>query len=374
LKRPALLNLFWPQPLHINARERIRASAGVALGVAITALLSLYFANGDVSHPWLVAPIGASAVLIFAVPSSPLAQPWGVLGGNTLSVLIGALCAAWISHPILACTVAVTMAVVVMLTLRCLHPPGGAAALLAALSGVDYHFALFPVLTNCAILVVIGIAYNSLTGRRYPHRPATPQPAADAHRRLTRADLDAALDHYNQVVDVNRDELDVLLQHAQAASYQRRFGDLRCADIMTRDVVTAEFGTLLEHAWKTMLSRRIKALPVIDRGRHVVGIVTSTDFMRLAGLDTPRGIRHRVTRIIKPSGRVHSDQPEVVGQIMTRPVNTLHTDRPLSELVPLFSQGGHHHIPIVDDTGKLAGIITQTDLVKALYGATTGHD
>ena len=43
--------------------------------------------------------------------------------------------------------------------------------------------------------------------------------------------------------------------------------------------------------------------------------------------------------------------------------------RPVIELVPMFSRGGHHHVPVLDDDGHLAGIITQTDLVRALYRA-----
>ncbi|MDQ2149912.1 HPP family protein [Alcaligenaceae bacterium C4P045] len=372
LKLSTFIGALWPQPLHVNGRERFRAALGAAIGIALTAWLCLWFVGSDATSPWLVAPIGASAVLIFAVPSSPLAQPWAVIGGNTLSALIGASCAVLIPDPAWAGAAAVGVAIGVMFALRCLHPPGGAAALLAAMAGVDLHFVLFPVLANCVLIVAAGMLYNAMTGRRYPHVAAPPRsaPGTEQNTRFTTADLNAALEHYNQVVDVNRDELETLLRHAEAAAFQRKFGDLRCADIMARDVQTANFGTPLDQAWSVMQKRRIKALPVVDRVGRIVGIVTVADFMRHAGMDKPRGIHGRLRRLVTPSGRVHSEKPEVIGQIMTTHVRKLTVDRHLTELVPLFADGGHHHIPIVDHDDKLAGIITQTDLVKALYGAT----
>jgi CBS domain-containing membrane protein len=66
---------------------------------------------------------------------------------------------------------------------------------------------------------------------------------------------------------------------------------------------------------------------------------------------------------------VMSSKPEVVGQIMTRQVRVASEERPMVELVPLFSEGGHHHIPIIDGERRLTGMITQSDFVRALYRA-----
>ena len=97
---------FVPAPMAVDARERWRAVAGAALGVLFTALLCGALAPVDHSLPWLVAPIGASAVLVFAAPSSPFAHPWSVIGGNTQSALVAIVCvhlfgsagtAAWVT-------------------------------------------------------------------------------------------------------------------------------------------------------------------------------------------------------------------------------------------------------------------------------------
>ncbi len=362
---------FRPGQTGVDARERLRATLGAGLGIVVTALLARWWAASHGEMLWLAAPLGASAVLVFAVPASPLAQPWPVVGGNVLSALVGAACAMTIADPAWAGACAVALSIAVMFGLRCLHPPGGATALLVALTGSGFGFAVFPILADSILLVLIGVLYNSLTGRRYPHSQASPAPSVSGARFST-ADLDAALAHYNQVLDVSRDDLQQLLHHAEAAAYQRNFGQLICSDIMSRQPVTAQFGMTLDEAWNLMRARRIKALPVIDRSRRVVGIVTVADFLEHAGLNRPEGVGQRIRSMIRLEGVTHSDKPETVGQIMTRSVRVASHDRPVAELVPLFSDDGHHHIPIIDHDRRLVGIITQTDLVRALYSATTG--
>ncbi|WP_048441708.1 HPP family protein [Caenimonas sp. SL110] len=364
---------FRPGRTRVGSRERLRAIVGAGLGIVVTALLARWWASSHGDMLWLAAPLGASAVLVFAVPASPLAQPWPVVGGNVLSALVGSACAMAIADPAWAGACAVALAIAVMFGLRCLHPPGGASALLVALSGAGFSFAVFPMLVDSILLVMMGVLYNSLTGRRYPHSQATPAPTPAAQgARFSNADLDAALAHYNQVLDVSRDDLQQLLHHAEAAAYQRNFGQLICSDIMSRQPVTAQFGMTLDEAWSLMRARRIKALPVIDRSRRVVGIVTVADFLEHAGMSRPEGVGERLLSMIRRDGVTHTDKPETVGQIMTRSVRVASHDRPVAELVPLFSDDGHHHIPIIDHDRRLVGIITQTDLVRALYRATTG--
>lgn len=365
------LAAFWPAPVRVDARERWRSVAGAGVGILFTALLSRWWAGSGSALPWLVAPLGASAVLVFAVPASPMAQPWSVVGGNTLSALVGAASAMLVPDPAWAAALAVATAIALMFALRCLHPPGGATALLTSLGAVGFHFALFPMLVNSVLLVVAGVVYNSFTGRRYPHAQLQPvQETGAPQARFSPADLDAALAHYNQVLDVSRDDLAELLHHAESAAYQRNFGNLRCGDIMTRDPIAVPFGAALREAWALMRQHRIKALPVVDRARRIVGIVTVADFMRHADLDRHEGIGERLRALVRRSGAVSSDKPEVVGQLMTREVRVASVNRHVSELVPLFSEGGHHHIPIIDTERRLAGIITQSDLVKALHRAT----
>lgn len=363
-----------PPPVTVDARERLRVVAGAALGILLTGLLSRWAGGTGDPLPWLVAPLGASAVLVFGVPASPLAQPWSVVGGNGVSALVGIACARWVGEPAVAAALAVSLAIGAMFALRCLHPPGGAMALLVVLTHTtQWGFALHPALLNSVLLVAAGMAYNGRTGRAYPH-VVRPVAALPERARFSNADLDAALAHYNQVLDVARDDLAELLQYAESAAYRRHLGRLRCEDIMSRQLVTVEYGSSLQDAWSLLRQRKIKALPVVDRVGRVVGIVTQADFLRRAQPERHQGLPGRLRALVTPLGRSHSDTPEVVGQIMTRQVRVASFDRPLTDLAEFFSQEGHHHIPIVAPGGKLVGIITQSDFVRALYNAVQGGD
>lgn len=359
----------------IDARERWRAACGAACGIWVVAWGGPWLASALARwlpvDAWLIAPLGASAVLVFAVPASPLAQPWAVVGGNTLSALVGIACAQWLPEPALAAAAAVSLAIASMFLARCLHPPGGATALLAVVSQVEaWRFALSPVLLCSLLLVLAGMAYNSLTGRRYPHRQhgngssmAAPAalPAQDSLR-FTSADLDAALARYNQVLDVSRDDLEALLHHAETAAYRRSVGGLSCADVMSQapQAVGADMPVRQAHA--LMRTGQAKALPVVDGGGRVIGIVTAADMLAQC-LPAPGKNAWLGGWLSRPRAAVH------VGDIMNRDVATARAGQALFDLVRLFSDGAPHSVPIVDDARRLVGVVTQSDVLRALYRA-----
>lgn len=360
------LRAFKPVRMAVDGREQLRVAAGAFVGILVTAVLC-HMMGMSTRATWIVAPMGASAVLVFGVPNSPLAQPWAVLAGNTFSAVIGIACARWIGSVDMAAAAAVGLAIAAMFALRCLHPPGGASALLMVMAGVtDFHVALAPVFINSLLLVAAGLAWNNVTGRRYPHAQG---PGSAGATEATQHDLDAALARYNQILDVPRDDLLALIGQTRLAGYQRMLAQTRCADVMSSNVVTVSFGTPLQEAWHLLRNKRIKALPVVDRVNRIVGILTLADFLNAADLDLHEGIEAKIKSLIRWTSTVNSTKPEVVGQIMTRRVRVARADNPLVDLVPLFGSTGHHHIPIVDNDNRLVGILTQSDLVAAVFRA-----
>ncbi|KQP20052.1 HPP family protein [Pseudorhodoferax sp. Leaf267] len=351
----------------VSRTEVLRAAAGSAIGILVAALVGRWLAP-DLPGTALIAPLGATAVLVFAVPSSPLAQPWPAIMGNTVSALVGVACARLFGDTALAAPLAVGLAIATMFLLRCLHPPGGASALLAVLSHSEPGFALHPVFIDTLVIVLAGVAYHRLSGRRYPHALQPPKPAPPGRSaRFSSDDLDAALAHYDQVLDISRDDLEQLLHYAESAAYERTLGDLRCRDVMSPEPLTVQFGTALSEAWQQMRTRHVKALPVTDKARRIVGIVTVADFMKHADIEPIDGLGARLKDFIRASGLTTGDKPEVVGQIMTREVRVATADRFIAELLPLISEAGHHHIPVLDEERRVVGIITQSDLIRALY-------
>jgi len=207
----------------------LRGAIGAALGILTAGIVTIVcLGSTSPALPWLVAPMGASAVLVFAVPASPLAQPWPVIGGNLLSSAIGLYMGASLGPAPLGAAVAVGTAIAVMSLTRSLHPPGGACALLCALgaAGPDGWGWLYmlPVAVNVLALAGVGWSYNNLTGHPWPHHLRVPAPspvsAAIAYRR---EDLEAVLADWNEVVDVDIDDLDAIYQavHRRVARRDR---------------------------------------------------------------------------------------------------------------------------------------------------------
>lgn len=374
------LRRFWPAPVTVNATERLRASFGAFIGIAFTGFLSLFWLGPATTMPLLIAPMGASAVLLFAVPASPLAQPWSIVGGNTISALVGVTCALWIPNPLFASAAAVGISIGAMLAFRCLHPPAGAVALTAVVGGpiihsLGYQFVLSPVATNSIFLLVAALVFNNITKRKYPH------PISVAHTNIhkttdiapidrlgfTPVDVKDVLKEYNQVLDINPDDLEDLFLKTEMHAYRRRFGEVTCEDIMSLDVVTVEANTSLEKAWALLQSHHIKVLPVIDHKHHVIGIISWSDFLENANLENYHSFKNKLDRLMQSISSKLLGQRKTVGQIMSKNVQVAKANVHIFELVPLMSNLVHC-IPVVDaKSNQLKGVVTQSDLIAGLY-------
>ena len=132
---PNRWRFFVPRLAGGNLNDRLIACIGAGLGVLAAAVAGLGVQDFLPALPFLIAPIGASAVLVFAVPASPLAQPWPVLGGNVVSACVGVFVLRSVPNLAVAVAIAVAGAILLMSLLRCLHPPGGAAAITTILGG-----------------------------------------------------------------------------------------------------------------------------------------------------------------------------------------------------------------------------------------------
>lgn len=361
-----------------SATEQWRAAACAMAALGLTAWVSVYLLGS--AGVWLVAPMGASAVLLLCLPAGPMSQPWPVIGGNILSAVVGVACVKLLGTGVWTAPLAGALAIAAMFALRCLHPPGGAVALTAVLSassahGIDFGFALLPVGLNSVLMVAAALVVNNLTGRRYPHaqrsplenQHATHDAAPTARLGFQRDDLDAVLKQYGQVLDVSRDDLENIILATEAHAYERRFGVITCGAIMSTDVISVEFGTELGDAWRALRFHHVQAMPVLNRARRVIGMVAQSDFLRYSDLDDFRTLGARLRKLIRRSGLTHTDEPEVVGQIMTAPVQGAYVDTPIVELVPLMANRGLHHIPVLDHEHRFAGIVTQSDVIAALY-------
>jgi CBS domain-containing membrane protein len=207
-------------PILVGGRfgDRARAAAGAAAALALVGLVSALLHGDGPAQPWIAAPIAASAVLVFVVPASPLAQPWPTIGGNVLSALVGVLVGRWVGHGAFAAGLAGGAAILVMSLTRSLHPPAAAAAMGATLSGSALSAAFAPLAVNAIILVALGwLFHRTLTGHAYPHRPI-PHPELPAVRA---ADIEAVLAELDEPLDIGHDDVVDLVEAVLARSLAR---------------------------------------------------------------------------------------------------------------------------------------------------------
>lgn len=198
-------------------QEKLISGCGGFTGILLTLVISQHYV-GHQDAALVVASIGASAVLLFAIPHGPLSQPWAVLGGHLVSGFIGVSCFLLIPNVTIAAALAVGLAVTAMYYLRCIHPPGGATALTAVMAGpsvhdMGYQFLVTPVFINVVVILTVAVGFNFLfPWRRYPaasmhygpKQAAQPQPRQEV---FSREDLDRALSQMNAFVDIHQDDL-----------------------------------------------------------------------------------------------------------------------------------------------------------------------
>ncbi|GGF76923.1 membrane protein [Azorhizobium oxalatiphilum] len=371
----ALFRHFLPAVGPVSRTEQVRAGVGALIGLFLTALVTRLALGADTAVPLLIAPMGASSVLLFAVPASPLAQPWSMLGGNLVASLAGVTAALLIHDPFLAGAAGVGSAITLMLAFRCVHPPSGAVALTAALGGpavtsLGYGFVLWPVGVNSLILLVLAVAYNNLTRRPYPAtlaaRPAASPPEPQSARLgFSHEDVVAALREYDQVMDIDPAALEDVVQRAQVRAFDRRSGGLTCADIMTRHVPAVSPDTPILDALDLLRSGRTKVLPVTNDVAGVVGVLTQTDLLDKVNWDR-KGPRLGLGRRMRAALHAGRAPDGVVREIMSTPVQAVTAETRIAALVPLMSSSGLHHIPVVDANGQLAGIVSQAELIAVL--------
>ena len=202
-------------PGPVGHLDWLRACLGALLGIGLTGLVCHVWLAGAPGLPYLVAPMGASAVLLFAVPASPLTQPWPMFAGNILATLAGILCAKFITNELLAAPIAVALAIAAMRAARCIHPPGGAAALTAILGGpaikaAGWSYVLAPVALNAVLLLGLAWLLNNAFRHPYPHRVELKP--ANMILPYERADVEAVLARQDELIDIDSDDLDRLLR------------------------------------------------------------------------------------------------------------------------------------------------------------------
>lgn len=375
LRQFALNYLVADVPL-LSAGERWRSAVGALLGLSLTAALVALLPLNNIALA-LIAPMGASAVILFALPLSPLAQPWSAIGSYLVAALVALACAWLIPHEVLGAALAVALTIWLSARLYCLHPPSGAVAILIVFS---HHQSpsqtpelIALALGNVVALVAAAVLVNRvILRRRYPHcRVELPKAVADSGPArvigLSHADLSVAVKKMEGFLDIQENDLLKVYRYAIDHAFARHV-DFRCADVMRRDVPVLEFASELQEAWDLLRDGQNGALPVLDRfNKRLLGVVTKEDFLnRIEGV-TATSLSGQLRDLLRRNTEMVSEKPEVVGQIMSPSPFFVSAQTPAVELVRQLVGSGVHHVPVVDERQRYVGMVSQTDLIAALY-------
>jgi CBS domain-containing membrane protein len=228
--RSSIRTFFYVDAAPVSAREGWRSTLGAFLGLGLTALI-LY--PGTPSNLWLIAPLGATTVLVFLMPHSPASAPWAVIGGYLLAGASSALAIYLIPYPPVRVAAAVALCIWLMTRLNCVHPAAGAATLLLTIgsSQLNSHWwsLLGRVEGNMALLLLSALLVNKwLLRRPYPYHPSAPTaptvPVAVHGLVISHADLDAAIRSSDSFLDVQENELLVIYERALQNARARQTG------------------------------------------------------------------------------------------------------------------------------------------------------
>lgn len=363
---PRMRRAFGPAIGIGSAREALRAGLGAALGLFVAGLVMLASGSDLRLGLYLIAPFGASSVLLFAAPNSPLAQPWSAVVGNATGAAVGVLACLLVPDPGLRIALAVGLGIAAMIGLRAVHPPAGAVAMTAAMNPeairqLGFWFVLAPVTLGTVLLVALAVVYARLTGRHYPLRQfddpgphGTADPPAVERLGLTEAELEGILQSYRQSLNLGVEDLARLIGAAQIQAASHASPESAAA-IMSRDLVTVTPDTGLDVVADLFARHDFHSVPVVEEGARYMGLICQIDL-----------IRHGRAQARRPGTRgQRRAAPETAAAIMRRNVPLARPDSPLGALLPLLSGPDCDAVPILVG-GRLRGIVTQTDLIAAL--------
>lgn len=351
----------------VPATEALRAGLGAFLGLAVTAGVAFALSPDRWLALYLIAPFGATAVLVFAAPNSPLAQPWPAIVGNTASAVVAILLCRLLPQPLVAVPLAVGLAILVMAALRATHPPGGAVAMTVALGAErilpqGLGFALLPVAAGTVILVITAAIYAHLTGRRYPFRQfgelnpqGTHDPAPVERLGLTEGELTDILSRYRQSLNLGVEDLARLIGAAEMQAASHMTGPQTASAIMSRDLVTLAPDTPVAEIAALFLRHGFTSLPVVGPEGRFLGVIFQLQLIAAAFPDHDPAAGHPP---------LDGSDAVVATRIMDPNPASASPDTPIAALLPQLASGTDA-VPILD-AGRLVGVVTQTDLIAAL--------
>ncbi len=181
---------------------------------------------------------------------------------------------------------------------------------------------------------------------------------------ITDEDLREAMRDMGTYIDISVGDLKTLCTSAVRHARMRIASYVPVRDVMTRDVVTARKDADV-HEVSTLLSEKgVSGMPVVDDEHVVIGVITEADVLSMSGVKRGHSIREIVRHLL---GEPLPERVEgSVGDFMSAPPIVVHPEADLKEAATILDKRKIKRLPVVDETGRLCGIISRADIVKAM--------
>ena len=297
---------------------RTRLLVSSAVGAFVTLWIVGYTSQALIGndYPLLVASMGAAIVLVYMAPGNLMAQPWPLIGGHLVSAFVGVTCLKLIPDKLFAATVAISLAIILMHYMRCLHPPGGAAALIPIVgeshfSELGYWYVVAPVGVNVLVMLLVAlVVLNVLSGRRYP------------------------ADYRN--VGAGAENLKLYVQRDPYINEYRVQNSIRCRDVMTPINGMIRTDASIEEVTNILKKHEDEGIVTVNTSGHVLGLATAASLTLSVGVY--QGASHEFSRQKLLS----------LSEMPLKRVATVREDHLLHDVIPLIEQQNVNEVVIVD--------------------------
>jgi CBS domain-containing protein len=179
-------------------------------------------------------------------------------------------------------------------------------------------------------------------------------------------DILDAMKGINGYLDITPGDFKEVYRLAYMHAIERLTHLAKAKEVMTESVISVERDTPLMEVVNTLANLGISGVPVVEKDRKVVGIISEKDFLFRMGTKDARSFMSVVAQCLENKGCVAiSMRHEKAEDIMTSPPVTVVEDTPVSEIANIFTEKNINRVPVMDQKGRLVGIVARTDIVAS---------
>lgn len=183
---------------------------------------------------------------------------------------------------------------------------------------------------------------------------------------LSEADIYAAMERIPGYLDITPGDFQDLYKLAFQLAWERLYRATVARDLMTTDVAAVRQDTPLAEVATLMAARSVSGVPVLDDQGRVVGVISEQDFLKSMEVPEPRSFMRLVAQCL--ASRKCLAMPvkqKRAGDLMTAPAVCIGEETPLGDIIRLFATRKINRAPVTDPEGRLLGLVSRADLLKA---------